>query len=248
MEDQALINKIQSLRAIRPSKEWQVQTEMDILGYRPKVWDGISFPSVNFLQPRYAIAFGLIFIAVMASLAFGLVPGLNEQEAVAKYGYAGLINNLDKSSSFYLDYAAKNLQLLKDGKVKDTEAIVQGVKLALERAQAKLPTKVSSTKESAKLVQKINNVETQLDSVRAALGSDIAGLDAEVNNVKTSTKTIIEKEIYRLTAQGEINDLENSTLTEEQRALFQEAKELFNIGKYQESLEKILELSNESRN
>ncbi|MDD5621515.1 MAG: hypothetical protein WC309_01350 [Candidatus Paceibacterota bacterium] len=248
MEDQTLINKIQSLKAIKPSREWQVKTEMDILGYKPKVWDGISFPSVNLLQPRYAIAFGLIFIAIMSSLAFGLVPGLNQQEMVTKYGYAGLANNLDKSSSFYLDYAAKNLQLLKDGKIKDTEAVVQGVKLALERAQAKLPTKVSSVKESTKLVEKINNVETQLNSVRATLGSEVDGIDAEMQNVKTSTQIIIEKEIYRLTAKGEINELENSTLTEEQKALFQEAKELFNIGKYQESLEKILELSNESGN
>ncbi len=247
MEDQGLINKIQSLKAIKPSKEWQVQTEMDILGYKPKVWDGISFPSVNFLQPRYAIAFGLIFIAVMTSLAFGLVPGLNQQEEISKYGYAGLINNLDKSSSFYLDYAAKNLELLKNGKIKDTDSVVQGVKLALERAQAKLPSKVSSTKESARLVEKINNVETQLNSVRATLGAEVEGIDAEVNNVKTSTKTMIEKEIYRLTAQNEIHDLENSTLTEEQKVLFEEAKELFNIGKYQESLEKILVLSgNES--
>jgi hypothetical protein len=240
MQDQNIINKIQSLKTIKPSREWQAQTELNILGHKPRVWDGLSFPSVNFVQPRYAFAFGMLFIVLMTTLAFGL----NNQGNVAKYGYAGLINNLDKSSSFYLDYAAKNLALLKTGKITDTSDIVSGVKLALEKAQAKLPSKISNSKESQNIVTKIASVQTQLDGVRAVIGSDAIGIDSEMNNVKQSTQTMIEKEIYRLKSENEINSLETSTLTEQQTIMFAEAKSLYNIGKYQESLEKILELSN----
>jgi len=38
--------------------------------------------------------------------------------------------------------------------------------------------------------------------------------------------------------------LENASLTEKQQELFQEAKDLYNQGKYQEALEKILVLTN----
>ena len=42
----------------------------------------------------------------------------------------------------------------------------------------------------------------------------------------------------------QIQMLENSSLTEKQQELFEEAKMLYNQGKYQEALEKILILTN----
>ncbi len=251
MEDQSLINKIQSLRDIKPSKNWKAQTELSILGHKPRMWDGISFPRINninnILQPRFALAFGLIFIAVMATLAFGTLPG--GQNNIAKYGYAGLTNDLgnSKSTAYYLDYAAKNLAMIKNGQVKNTSEAVNTIKLALEKAQAKMPARPSSSKESADIVAQINTIQSNLNDTKAVLGADATSIASEVENVKQSTKTIIEREIYRLQVENEMNDLQNATLTADQQKLFDEAKGLYNIGKYAEALEKILELSNNNK-
>jgi len=244
MEDQSLINKIQSLQSIKPAKQWQERTELMILGHKPRIWDSVSLPNFNnIMQPRYAFALGLLFIAIMGTLAFGMLP--NKNIDLATYSYAGLRNDLgkDKNTAYYLDYATKNLAMLKEGKV-DTAEAVQTIKLALEKAQAKMPVRPSSAKESATIVSKITDLQNGLNETRAVLGSDADTIAAGVDNVKQSTKTIIEREIYRLQAEDAIKDLENSTLTEDQLKMLEEAKGLYSVGKYAEALEKIFELSN----
>jgi len=136
------------------------------------------------------------------------------------------------------------LDLIKKGSAADKITALADAKIALKKAQTSLPAKPANTQESAKLVEKITNIQSTFNDVKATLGEDAASLGSDVDNVRLATKTMLEKEMYRLKAQDEINSLNSSTLTEKQKPLFEEAKRLFNNGNYEQALEKILELSN----
>lgn len=231
MEEKRLIREIQALKSITPRKEWISSLRDDIIGTEKKEFN--FFPAFQ-LRPAY-IMVGLFLIVALGTL---IVFNQKGTEIVVA-----------KSADYYLNIAESNLdRIIRDNFEKETVLVtIQDTGIALDEAINRLPDRAKSPEESEKIVAKINDIEEKFNNVKATITDiDINDLESKTEDLKEKTRTMIENEMYRLRAEAEIKLIEESYLTEEQRILFEEAKQDFKDGLYLQSLEKLLELTNRS--
>jgi len=245
MNEKEIIAKLQLLREIKPEKEWVVATRKKIIPQRRQsMWEVFSYLGSKVFRPELRPAFAMgVFLATIMSIAlFGLF-NINKTQAP--------VISLNPNVNFndpaqYLDLAEKKIQEIEKIAQNDGDGriigILQDTQTAIEKAAKSLPPKPENPEKTKEIVKKVAEINKKAQEIKQELGVEI---DSSVLTSKTEEmiKNGIEDTAQEL-ARIQIQMLENSSLTEKQQELFQEAKTLYNQGKYQEALEKILILTN----
>jgi len=245
MNEKEIIAKLQLLREIKPEKEWVVATRKKIIPQRRQsMWEVFSYLGSKVFRPELRPAFAMgVFLATIMSIAlFGLF-NINKTQAP--------VISLNPNVNFndpaqYLDLAEKKIQEIEKIAQNDGDGriigILQDTQTAIEKAAKSLPSKPENPEKTKEIVKKVAEINKKAQEIKQELGVEI---DSSVLTSKTEEmiKNGIEDTAQEL-ARIQIQMLENSSLTEKQQELFQEAKTLYNQGKYQEALEKILILTN----
>jgi len=236
MEEFEIIQKLQQLKEIKPRREWVSQTKAQITRER-KIWGFL--PSFEFkLQPAFAM--GALVLLVILGAVFGLMN--NSQNPVVTINPN--VNFQDPTK--YLALAEESIDNIKEVAAEDGQerilAAMEDTQEILEKAAKALPSKPTSPEETEEIVKKVAQINQKAKEIKETLGVDI-----NPEPLTSKTTEMIKQGIEDTTAklvEAEIKILEGSILTEEQQKLFEQAKEDYEKGNYQEALEKILQLTN----
>ena len=243
MREQDILAKFTILKQIKPREDWVVSTRRrilgDVRGFRDfgVIVDTLSYlsylvrkPARLMARPAFALAAFLLLLVGGVALQVTnqqLKSGLSQAEEefqdtlasleLAQMRFDELKTAVQSSDSAKLPVAIKNFQERNAQASKDFVRLVENSpKMALQAG--------------LKLVQ-LQKEKSQLERV---LGTTLGTEDNQ--ELENATKILIEQEL---------SDLENRTLTEEQMAVFEEAKAAFGAGDHGLALEKIWQLSNQ---
>ncbi len=225
LTEKQLIGKVRKLRQIRPRKDWVSLTKKDILG------EGPGFFFFPYFKPAMA---GLITIFVLFGvLGYGLVknslPGdvLYAIRKAVHQGQAVFIPEAEKPA-FQLKLANDRLEDLTKAPAKNLAPTISEFQANIAEA-AKNLVKIDATTSDPVAIKKIieetreleENIE-KVESLGVVIGQQ--GMSEWNKAVKRVTENLIE-------------DLEETTLTEEKEKILSEMKELFAEGEYSAALE-----------
>lgn len=236
-----LIEQIRALKEIKPRQEWVVLAKsqtfygktaeervVKIPARKISIFDIIA--SIN-LQKKFAYSFATLVFVIVGLVGFAqhTMPGdllfpvrkISEQSQAALSGQTGLKQNVATLNSRINDLA---------------QAAKQGKKNNIPSAISEVNTQVLELAKDLK-----NNPVTDLATLKEIAASlktlaDVPGTDLSANSDV--------KDLYQTIVESQIADLEKTTLTDGQNDILTEAKELYEQGKYIDSLEKILTIGN----
>src|SRR3989344_1645646 len=229
MEDQELIFKIQQLKQIKPRKDWAVLSKSQIFG------NNISDVKVNkaihtgFSLNPFKAYFGRRHVYSLAAFLFIS---------------AGLVGFMKYGSFQDVKVSQKSIASLPS-----TESALKNSNV--EELKLKSQNLINVTKNKPQdFALAIKEIKTATNNLTEAIKNDpkLAGEVAmEVKNNGTLLSVVSETELeqasdalYKTIDEQMIKDLETTTLTEDQKIIFSEAKDLFEQAKYSVVLEKIL--------
>jgi len=222
MTEAEIGRKLKGLKQIKPRKDWVSLTKKEILGE-----ESFGFTLFPYFKPAFA---GLITVFIVFGL-FGFVknalPGdlLYIVRKAAHEGQVLLIPDQEKSV-YQLKLANDRLEDLTTAPVKNLAPTINEFQANIHQAAQNL-AKIDATTSDAMVMKKIVEETKKIDENKQkaeSLGMVIGGTE-ELNSVLT-------KIVGNL-----IEDLEERTLSEEKKEVLAEMKELFDEGKYIESLE-----------
>lgn len=239
MNQKDLINSIKQLKEIKPSREWAVLLKSQIVSESAKKPAKIAAEKAGFfnivpqlfLQRKLAYSFAaLIFVVIgLAGFAQYTVPGdllfpvkkLAEQSEAALTGKTGL-----KQSAAALNVRVNELaQVAKQGRKDNIPSAISEVNANISELAKNL--KDNSIDDPTTIKEIAQSLKTLAD----VSGTDLTG-NPEV------------KDLYQVIVEKQIEDLEKTTLTDEQAESLEEIKDLCWQGKFVEALEKILLINN----
>src|SRR3989344_618467 len=227
MEDSKLIFKLQQLKQIKPRKEWAVLVKNQI--FENNISDVTSKATYASLLPNiFKAYFGKRLVYSLATLLF-IISGV---VGFVRYGVLNVkvsqksIASLSSTESPLKNSDVEELKLKSQNLINVTKNKPQDFALA------------------------IKEIKTATNNLTEAIKNDpkLAGEVAmEVKNNGTLLSVVSETELeqasdalYKTIDEQMIKDLETTTLTEDQKIIFSEAKDLFEQAKYSVVLEKIL--------
>ena len=222
MTESDLVKKIQELKKIRPSQDWAVLTKSQILGQEPKV---LFFP---FLKPVLATvtAFGILF--GIFSLAQNSLPGdlLYSIKKIAEKGQAVFVSEEEKPA-FQLKLANERLEELTKAPARNLAPTLSEFQASVfQAAKEIIEAEKPNIKEIVQQTKKLEENKQKAETLGVVVGKTEA--------LNAALAQLVEREI---------GDLETQTLPEKQQELLEAAKEDFEVGNYNQALEKILILS-----
>jgi phosphoglycolate phosphatase-like HAD superfamily hydrolase len=224
-----LIGKIRGLRQIKPRKDWVSLTKKEILGEEP------GFTFFPYFKPALA---GLIAIFLLFGF-YGLVknslPGdfLYLIRKAAHQGQAVFIPESEKPA-FQLKLANDRLEDLTKASAKNLAPTISEFQANISEA-AKNLAKIDATTSNPVVIKKIVEETKKLEENKQKVESLGVVIGEEGTNELENA--------YKLLAEREIRNAENSTLTEKQENILKEAKEYFENGDYFNAFVKIIEVS-----
>ena len=227
MTEKELIGKLRELRQIKPRKDWVVLTKSQILVEEKPVFNPLFI-----FKPVYA---GFLFIFIL----FGLFG--TSQNALPGDLLYPIKKIVEKSRVVFVSETDKP-------------------KLNLELANRRLEelNQIAQKNEVKKLAPAINEFQASASKAAKNLttlkGADVKGIVAETQKLEENRKkaeslgvVVGETEelenAYKVLAEREIENLENSSLTEKQEEVLKEAKEYFEREDYSNALIKTVEAS-----
>lgn len=233
-----LISQVKLLKEIKPRKEWAVLLKSEILAgdqetvkipaQKVGVWDLIGNLNFGFGASRkLAYSFAAFLFVIFG--AFGFVeytmPGdllfpvkkIAEQSQAALTGQSGLEQGVTILHNRINDLAL----VAKEGRKNNISSAINEVK---ENASY-LAKNLGSG--SVKNQQTLKEIAVSLKTLANVPGTDLAENPEVVN-------------LYQRVVVNQIVDLEKSTLTNEQKQILEEVKQLYADGQYIDALEKIL--------
>jgi len=237
MDEKTLIGKIEILRQIRPRKNWVVLTKKRILG-EERTLAGLFLDSLRvfqglFFQYKLALASLLLLFILGGTFAFAQKSLPGEPLFVIK-------KMTEKTRAVFV---AEN----------------ERPKVQLELANKRLEdlAKIAETNDVRKLAPAIDEFQANVSEAAKNLtkaktvGKDIILQTQELEKNKEKIEKTLATQIgteelenvYKDLAEQQIKDLENSSLTESQEKILEEAKEYFEAGDYSNSLIKTIEAS-----
>jgi len=237
MDEKTLIGKIEILRQIRPRKNWVVLTKKRILG-EERTLAGLFLDSLRvfqglFFQYRLALASLVLLFVLGGTFAFAQKSLPGEPLFVIK-------KMTEKTRAVFV---AEN----------------ERPKVQLELANKRLEdlAKIAETNDVRKLAPAIDEFQANVSEAAKNLtkaktvGKDIILQTQELEKNKEKIEKTLATQIgteelenvYKDLAEQQIKDLENSSLTESQEKILEEAKEYFEAGDYSNSLIKTIEAS-----
>lgn len=225
MQEKELIVKIQKLKQIKPGKNWVILTRKKILGEEPK------FEFISIFKPVFVGASAILLLFGLFITAQNSLPGdfLYSFKKIKEKSQAVFISENDKPK-ISLELTNKRLEELT--KIAETNQ-VQKLAPSIKEVQASMAEAAQSLKKSQKIEKAIviqaKKIEENKQKIEA-LGIVVEDSE-ELNNTLSQ---LVEREIQ---------NLENSTLTESQSEVLKETKEDFESKNYSDALEKILFLS-----
>jgi len=236
MTERELIGEIRKLRQIKPNKDWVSLTKSQILPnptfrewsfwniFSPEKWWGAK-PALATVTV-FGILFG-IFIFAQNSL-----PGdfLYPIKKTTERGQAVFVSK-EELPKVQLELVNKRLEELNEiaqtNQVKKLAPAIQEFQASISEAAQKLAgAKEPNIKEIVTAAKKI-----EINKQKAETLGVVMGETEKLDNA------------YRPFAEREIQNLENSSLTEKQEEILKEAKEYFEKGDYSTALIKVVEAS-----
>lgn len=232
-----LIEQIKALKEIKPRQEWasllksrilaEKQVELQVPVKQEKLAGIMDTLSAIFVPRKLAYAFAVVLFLVVGVFGFAqrTMPGdllfpmkkIAEQSQAALTGQSGLKQDVLAFNSRINDLA----QVAKDGR-KDN-----------------IPSAISEISANAKyLVNNLKNNPVKDSETLKEIASSLKTL-ANVPGTDLSVNPDV-KDLYQTVVQSQIEDLEKTTLTEDQSNTLTEVKDLYEQEKYMDALEKIL--------
>lgn len=236
MNDKQLINQIQLLKQIKPRQDWVVSVKTQIL--QDEVQSSVSVTQVfsrMFLQLRPAFVSLVVLVAIIGTFGFvqNSLPGdlLYPVKKVAEQGQAKFLVSEQDIVHYKLEMANKRLEeLTKIAQVNQVKklapAIAEFQANVAEAADNLIKAKDLNIKEIVADTQKLEENKAKIEALGIVIG--------ETQEFDNAMKQVVE---------GQIEILENQTLTENQEQVLVLVKQDFEAGNYSQSLEKILFLS-----
>ncbi len=232
ISEKQLIEGLKTLKEIKPRQEWASLLKSQILTEnKVEVKMGIMdvFSSLIF-QKKMAYSFAVLLFMVVGVFGFAsfTVPGdllfpvkkMAEQSTASLSGQTAVKQNVLTLNTRISELA----QVAKQGRTKS------------------LPSAMSEVNENVKeLAQKIKDQPVQDSATLKEIAASLKTL-AEVEGTDIVENTDV-KDLYQMVVEGQIADLEKTTLTEEQTLMLQEVKDLYEQGDYPAALEKILTIN-----
>lgn len=221
MIEKELIGKIRELRQIRPRKDWVVLTKGQILG-EPKI---SFFP---FFKPVLATVTALGILFGVFSLAQNSLPGdfLYSIKKITEKGQAVFVSEEEKPV-FQLKLANDRLEDLTKAQAKNLAPTLSEFQASVFQAAKEIvEAEKPNIKEIVQQTKKLEENKQKVEALGVVLG--------ETEKLDNALAQLVEREIEELASQ---------TLNENQEELLEEAKESFEVGDYNQALEKILILS-----
>ena len=248
MNEKQLIRHFKELAEIRPRKDWVILTKNRILA--EETTSESKFGLFSFLSVfRYKLAFAPIISVLIIIGLFGFaqktVPGdtLFSVKKMTETAQVSFSSDVEKPKT-QLKLANKRLEELsriaEANQVRSLDPAIKEFQSSLVQTTKDLTEMYLNVTSSDPMVLQEIVAETQKskenkEKVEAVLGTVVGNTDE-----LTSALSRLEKQ----TAVYLIADLEQRTLSEEDKALLSEAREDFEAGDYTQALEKIWLLSN----
>ena len=234
-----ITEQLKTLKDIKPRKEWAVLLKSQILPEQ-QLQATIPAQKISFLDilssvfaPKklvYSLAVVLFLIIGVFGFASQTVPGdllfpvkkIAEQSQAALTGQIGIRQNVVTLNNRINDLA----QVAEQGRT-------DNIPFAISEITADASALVKDLQNNA-----VGNKQT-IKEIAASLKTlaDVPGTDLTANQDV--------KNLYQTVVQSQIADLQEATLTDEQKVTLSEVEELYNQAKYVEALEKILLINND---
>ena len=226
MEEKEIIAKLKALRQIKPDKRWVFLTKEKILGKE-------SIEIFPLFKPVYAGFFLLFF------LILGTVFTLS-QKALPGDRLYGIKKISEEAKTFFvskeekpkvdLELTAKRLeelcQIAQNNDIRKLPPAIKEVKETSERAAKSLK---GVAKLDQEIIEKTKEIVKNKTLAQKTLGTEI--------------ETSLDKEPYKSWAEDLLKKLQESSLTENQKEMLQEAQELFEKGDFVSAFLKAIEIS-----
>ena len=255
MQEKQLINKLRELQQIKPRKDWVILAKNQILGadlvrntntvkaVQKRDWlEILGFLPALIYQRKLAYAFAtfLFVVAGMFGFAQYTMPGdmlfsvrkMTEQSQTAFVPQENQLKGNFETANRRLDDLTR---VVKDKKIENIAPAIREFQVSISQVTKDLINGINqkdsqSVKDIALQIKKIEDNKKELQTYGVDLGATQESKD--LNNALAPL------------VQREINDLEKTTLTEEQQKIMQIVKDLYADGKYSDALEGILTLNN----
>ena len=252
MQEKQLINKLKELQQIKPRKEWVLLVKNQILDpsaqARPsfiekkQAFSILSFLPTLIYQRKLAYAFATLLFVMVGMFGFAqyTMPGdalfsvkkLTEQSQIAFVSQGDQLKNNFEIASRRLDDLT---QVVKDNKIQNIAPAIKEFQESIAEATKNLVGSIDqkdsqSIKSIALQIKKIEDNKKQLQTYGVDFGATQESKDLN--------------DVLAFLVQREIDDLEKTTLTEDQQKTMQEVKDLYADGKYSDALVEILILNN----
>lgn len=238
MTEKELIGKLQELRQIKPRKDWVVLTKNQILGESARGQASVSFFPIWKPALVTVTAFGILF--GIFAFAQNALPGdiLYPIKKIAEKSQAAFVSEKEKPI-IQLELVNKRLEEL--NKIAENNQL-KNLPPALTELKT---TKLVAKKEVSNILK--NKPEKEAIKVAKEIALKLKEINKKEKQVLTSLRIESEETnqepTEKVIAELLIKDLEERTLNEKQQKILQEAKEDYKVGKYSQTLEKILEIS-----
>ena len=232
MTEEQLIYQLKELNKIKPNKTWVVLAKMNILGSEISARREVLQPTYKFnasnifgfiFQRKLAYAFAMLFFVFLGGLGFVYFPKQDGQVAMSPAAISAVKGDVEmlKTKSRALSQIAVN-------NPGDISHAVQEVKVVAKTITKSIKKDPGLAKEVA---LEINNNKTYLT---------VTGEDE-------SKETLTE--LYKTIAEQLIKDLEDVSLTEDQKKSLERIKNLYDQEKFTDALEGalLLDIARESK-
>ncbi len=247
MTEKQLIKKIKGLGQIKPREDWVVFAKKQILGEEPLGWQE-QFSSILEIFPRVIfqkkLAYVPLTILIVLVGVFGFaqqtVPGdlLFPLKKATEQSQTVLVSGREQPR-YDLEIVNKRLEDLtkvaKANRVGSIAPIIDEFQASVSRAAKSLVKEGSNTDSDAIMeialeIKKLEENKQEIEFLGIVIGDS-----EELKELTNALAPLVQREI---------EDLENSILTEEQQELLEEAKTDSENGNYNEALIKVLLISN----
>jgi soluble cytochrome b562 len=236
MTEKELIGKIQELRQIQPRKDWVLLAKKDILGEEPVERTKVSwlevFPRMFF---QYKLAFATLALIMVLSTTFSFaqnaLPGdllFSLKKITEKTG--AIFVSREEQPKAQLELANERLEELtkiaETNQVRKLAPAIEEYQASISQA-AKATSQITKPQEVKKIAPEIKKMEEGIQNLRS-YGVEIDDSEKE--------------DLYKPIVEVLLKDLEDKTLTEDQKTILAEAKESYNLGDYSNALLILMEI------
>lgn len=245
MTEKELIKKITQLRRIKPKKNWVFLTKSQILresisgketSFFSKIQQFFSLKPAKLALAGFCI---VLFISGLFEISRNSLPGewLYPVKKIAEKGEAVFVFGKNKPG-LDLEYASRRLdeleKIAQTNQVKKLTPALEEYKQSLANATKNLNKMDATTSSDPVIIKELAKKTQQLEESREKLEKTYGIVGLDDNQELSPTKTVVELLI---------KDLEKRSLTEAQTFLFEEAKNDYDNGFYNQALEKLINLS-----